>query len=156
LKASEYLGQIKVLTLRIQQKSGELERIRNEASGVKAMAYDADRVQTSASDRMPDLVIRCIELEGEIQKDIEKNIEIRHHIINQIQELPDIRYVQVLYAKYVEFKENSEIATEMNYSEDYARKLCGSALGEFARRYRKTFRKVTAVPRRQNVRSDRK
>lgn len=153
MRASEYLGQIKILTLRIAQKQGELERIRNEASGIRAMAYDSDRVQSSPTDRMPDLVIRCIEIEKEIQEDIERNIEIRHQIINQIQGLPDIRHVQVLYSKYVELKDNSDIASEMSYAEDYVRKLIGIALGEFERRYRRSFRRVvtfTAPERSKN------
>jgi hypothetical protein len=102
---------------------------------------------------MPDMVIRCIELESEIQKDIERNIEFRHRIIYQIQGLPDIRHVQVLYSKYVELKDNSDIASEMSYAEDYVRKLIGIALGEFERRYRRSFRRVvtfTAPERSKN------
>jgi hypothetical protein len=151
--ASEYLGQVEVLNVRIDQKRKELERIQNEAYGVKGMRYDTDRVQTSPVDHMPDMVIRCIELESEIQKDIERNIEFRHRIIYQIQGLPDIRHVQVLYSKYVELKDNSDIASEMSYAEDYVRKLIGIALGEFERRYRRSFRRVvtfTAPERSKN------
>lgn len=153
MTASEYLGQVEVLNVRIDQKRKELERIQNEAYGVKGMRYDTDRVQTSPVDHMPDMVIRCIELESEIQKDIERNIEFRHRIIYQIQGLPDIRHVQVLYSKYVELKDNSDIASEMSYAEDYVRKLIGIALGEFERRYRRSFRRVvtfTAPERSKN------
>lgn len=147
MKASEYLGQIKVLTLRIQQKSGELERIRNEASGIRAMAYDSDRVQSSPTDRMPDLVIRCIEIEKEIQEDIERNIEFRHQIIYQIQGMPDLKHVQLLYKKYVELKTNPVIAGEMDMAEDTVRKIHTKALQEFTRIYgERSFVRIKPSP----------
>ena len=118
MTASEYLRQVEVLNVRIDQKRKELERIQNEAYGVKGMRYDTDRVQTSPVDHMPDMVIRCIELEEEIRKDIERNIELRHQIIYQIQGMPDLQHVQLLYKKYVELKTNPEIAGEMNMAED--------------------------------------
>lgn len=155
MTASEYLGQVEVLNVRIDQKRKELERIQNEAYGVKGMRYDTDRVQTSPVDHMPDLVIRCIEIEKEIQEDIERNIEIRHQIINQIQNLPDVRHVQVLYSKYVELKDNSEIASDLHYAEDYVRKLCGRALSEFDRRYRKTYKRVVGFSRESSDRGGR-
>jgi DNA-directed RNA polymerase specialized sigma subunit len=145
--ASEYLGQVEVLNVRIDQKRKELERIQNEAYGVKGMRYDTDRVQTSPVDHMPDMVIRCIELESEIQKDIERNIEFRHRIIYQIQGMPDLKHVQLLYKKYVELKTNPEIAGEMNMAEDTVRKIHTKALQEFTRVYgQRSFVRIKPSP----------
>lgn len=147
MTASEYLGQVEVLNVRIDQKRKELERIQNEAYGVKGMRYDTDRVQTSPVDHMPDLVIRCIELESEIQKDIERNIEFRHRIIYQIQGMPDLKHVQLLYKKYVELKTNPEIAGEMNMAEDTVRKIHTKALQEFTRVYgERSFVRIKPSP----------
>lgn len=147
MTASEYLGQVEVLNVRIDQKRKELERIQNEAYGVKGMRYDTDRVQTSPVDHMPDMVIRCIELEEEIRKDIERNIELRHQIIYQIQGMPDLKHVQLLYKKYVEFKTNPEIAGEMNMAEDTVRKIHTNALKEFTRIYgERSFVRIKPSP----------
>lgn len=147
MTASEYLGQVEVLNVRIDQKRKELERIQNEAYGVKGMRYDTDRVQTSPVDHMPDMVIRCIELESEIQKDIERNIEFRHRIIYQIQGMPDLKHVQLLYKKYVELKTNPEIAGEMNMAEDTVRKIHTKALQEFTRVYgQRSFVRIKPSP----------
>lgn len=147
MTASEYLGQVEVLNVRIDQKRKELERIQNEAYGVKGMRYDTDRVQTSPVDHMPDMVIRCIELESEIQKDIERNIEFRHQIIYQIQGMPDLKHVQLLYKKYVELKTNPEIAGEMNMAEDTVRKIHTKALQEFTRIYgERSFVRIKPSP----------
>jgi len=145
--ASEYLGQVEVLNVRIDQKRKELERIQNEAYGVKGMRYDTDRVQTSPVDHMPDMVIRCIELESEIQKDIERNIEFRHQIIYQIQGMPDLKHVQLLYKKYVELKTNPVIAGEMDMAEDTVRKIHTKALQEFTRIYgERSFVRIKPSP----------
>ena len=147
MTASEYLGQVEVLNVRIDQKRKELERIQNEAYGVKGMRYDTDRVQTSPVDHMPDMVIRCIELEEEIRKDIERNIELRHQIIYQIQGMPDLKHVQLLYKKYVELKTNPEIAGEMNMAEDTVRKIHTKALQEFTRVYgQRSFVRIKPSP----------
>ena len=147
MTASEYLGQVKVLNVRIDQKRKELERIQNEAYGVKGMRYDTDRGQTSPVDHMPDMVIRCIELESEIQKDIERNIEFRHQIIYQIQGMPDLKHVQLLYKKYVELKTNPVIAGEMDMAEDTARKIHTKALQEFTRIYgERSFVRIKPSP----------
>ncbi len=147
MNASEYLGQIEVMSVRIEQKRNELERIQTEAYGVKAMTYDRDRVQTTPTDKMPDMVIRCIELEKEIQKDIERNIEFRHKIICQIQAMRDIKHVQLLYKKYVEMKTNPEIAGEMNIAEDTVRKTHTSALKEFTHMYgERSFTRIKPAP----------
>lgn len=147
MKASEYLGQVEVLNVRIDQKRKELERIQNEAYGVKGMRYDTDRVQTSPVDHMPDMVIRCIELVPEILKDIERNIEFRHQIIYQIQGMPDLKHVQLLYKKYVELKTNPEIAGEMNMAEDTVRKIHTKALQEFTRIYgERSFVRIKPSP----------
>lgn len=147
MTASEYLGQVEVLNVRIDQKRKELERIQNEAYGVKGMRYDTDRVQTSPVDHMPDMVIRCIELESEIQKDIERNIEFRHRIIYQIQGMPDLKHVQLLYKKYVELKTNPVIAGEMDMAEDTVRKIHTKALQEFTRIYgERSFVRIKPSP----------
>lgn len=147
MTASEYLGQVEVLNVRIDQKRKELERIQNEAYGVKGMRYDTDRVQTSPVDHMPDMVIRCIELESEIQKDIERNIEFRHQIIYQIQGMPDLKHVQLLYKKYVELKTNPVIAGEMDMAEDTVRKIHTKALQEFTRIYgQRSFVRIKPSP----------
>lgn len=155
MKADEYLDQVRILSVRIDQKKDELMRVHGEAEGIKGMRYDLDKVQTSPSDHMPDMIIRCIELEKEIQRDIIRNQEFRHKIINQIQNLPDVRHVQVLYSKYVELKDNSEIASDLHYAEDYVRKLCGRALSEFDRRYRKTYKRVVGFSRESSDRGGR-
>lgn len=147
MTASEYLGQVEVLNVRIDQKRKELERIQNEAYGVKGMRYDTDRVQTSPVDHMPDMVIRCIELESEIQKDIERNIEFRHRIIYQIQGMSDLKHVQLLYKKYVELKMNPVIAGEMDMAEDTVRKIHTKALQEFTRIYgERSFVRIKPSP----------
>ena len=74
--------QLRVFSIKIQQKKDELEGLKAAAENVSA-GIDSERVQTSPKDRMPDDVSRIVDLESEIHKDIQellilKNLSLIH------------------------------------------------------------------------------
>ena len=128
----EYLRQLHRLELCIEQRQEELNRLR-ELIGCHAIDY-GDRVQTSPSaDSIPNEVIRRAELEADISRKIERFLQLKHKIINEIQSLDNAVYVKILYMRYVEYKSLDEIAEKMNYSYVHMKRLHGSALNEFRR-----------------------
>ena len=130
----KYLQQLHRLELYIEQRQEELNRLR-ELIGCNAIDY-GERVQTSPSaDDIPNEVIRRAELEADISRKIERFLQLKHKIINEIQ-LPDNAvYVNILYKRYVEYKSLEEIAVEMNYSYIHIKRLHGYALLEFKKRF---------------------
>ena len=102
-----------------------------ELIGCNAIDY-GERVQTSPSaDEIPNEVIRRAELEADISRKIERFLQLKHKIINEIQSLDNAVYVSILYKRYVEYKSLEEIAVEMNYSYRQIKRLHGLALLDF-------------------------
>ena len=130
----EYLRQLRRLEVCIEQRQEELNRLR-ELIGSHAIDY-GERVQTSPSaDSIPNEVIRRAELEADISRKIERFLQLKHKIINEIQSLDNAMYVSILYKRYVEYKSLEEIAVEMNYSYIHIKRLHGYALLEFKKRF---------------------
>ena len=130
----EYLRQLRRLEVCIEQRQEELNRLR-ELIGCNAIDY-GERVQTSPSaDSIPNEVIRRTELEADISRKIERFLQLKHKIINEIQSLDNAVYVSILYKRYVEYKSLEEIAVEMNYSYIHIKRLHGYALLEFKKRF---------------------
>lgn len=126
----EYLRQLRRLEVCIEQRQEELNRLR-ELIGCNAIDY-GERVQTSPSaDSIPNEVIRRAELEADISRKIERFLQLKHKIINEIQSLDNAVYVKILYMRYVEYKSLDEIAEKMNYSYRQVLRLHGMALQEF-------------------------
>lgn len=136
MKAKEYLQQLKLIDVKIDQKLKQVGDLRQMAQATGALDYSKDRVQTSASgDSLSNAVIRYLSLEEEIDQQIDQFVDLKNQIINQIQALKDVNYVQVLFKRYVEYKGLEVIAVEMGYTYPYVRALHGHALQDFERTY---------------------
>ena len=106
--------------------------MRSEIESISA-AVTGERVQTSAKDKMSEKVSHIVDLEAMIIQDKEKFLRMKDRIINEIQGLDNSVYVDILYKRYVEYKQLEEIAVEMNYSYRQVLRLHGFALQEFKR-----------------------
>ena len=116
LTAKEYLEQLKSIDVRIQQNLERLEELKSSASGVRAITYDSDKVQVSPSDRLGSMVARYVDLDEKINKDIDKFVDVKNKVIEQIQGLSDPAHIQILFKVYVQYKTLKETAPEVGYS----------------------------------------
>ena len=128
--SKKYLRQIRLFDICIKQKEAELAAMRSEIENMSA-AVTGERVQTSAKDKMSEKVSHIVDLEAQIIQDKEKFLRMKDRIINEIQGLDNSVYVDILYKRYVEYKQLEEIAVEMNYSYRQVLRLHGFALQEF-------------------------
>lgn len=104
MTAEEYLGQIKVLDVQIQQDIEQLDELKNSARGVSAVRYDRDRVQTSPSDRLCSDVCSIVMMDQKINEEINRLYDTKQQIIREIRSLNDATYIQILYKVYVQYK----------------------------------------------------
>ena len=81
------------------------------------------------------LIGRIIGLEAEINAEIDRFVDEKHKIINQIQGLKNSDYISLLFKRYVEFKKFETIAVEMNFTYQYVLNMHGYALKEFETTY---------------------
>jgi hypothetical protein len=132
LKPKEYLQQVQKLDVMINQKIAEKSEL-GKFDGISGIDYSGDKVQSSSNGDAPftKIVERIIDIEKEIDDMIDQYVNLKHQIINEIQSLPNVTYIDVLYKKYIEYKRLEVIAVEMNYSYQYVRVMHGYALQEF-------------------------
>ena len=133
MKAKEYLQQLQRLDTVINQKIKELGDLRLKSQSAGSIDYSKERVQSSPSGDAPFVkpVLRMIELEQEINAEIDRFVDEKHEIINQIQALQNPKHIDILYKHYVEFKRLEIVAVEMNFTYQYIVELHGTALKEF-------------------------
>ena len=134
ISAKQYLQQLKRLDTKIDQRLQELAELKARAFGSGGAAPEGDRVQTSLNgDKLAGSVAAYVDLEAEINRMIDDYVDRKHRIIGEIQQLPDDRYVKILFKRYVEDKSFEKIAKELHYSYDHICRLHGNALTEFER-----------------------
>ncbi len=93
--------------------------------------YSADRVQSTPVDKLSADVGRILELEEQIRARMMQYIEAKTRIIDEIQQLQEPRYIEILYKRYVEDKNLTIVAKEIPYEYTYACHLHGEALKAF-------------------------
>lgn len=137
MKAKDYLKRLKRLDTIINQKIQELSALRLTAGSPAGIDYSKERVQTSPSGDTPFVkpICRIIDLESEINAEIDRYVDDKHTIINQIQALKNSDYIALLFKRYVEFKKFEVISVEMSFTYQYVIEMHGYALKEFETTY---------------------
>lgn len=133
MNAKEYLQQLQRLDTVINQKIQEIQDLRLKLQSTKSVDYSEKWVQTNRFKDAPfvRLIGKIIDLEAEINFEINIFIDKKHEIINQIQGLKNVDYINLLYKRYVEYKNLECICVEMNFSYGYIKHLHGYALKSF-------------------------
>lgn len=132
MKPKEYLQQVQKLDVMINQKIAEKSELR-KFDGVLGIDYSGDKVQSSPKGDAPftKSVERIIDLEKEIDDMIDQYVNLKDQIINEIQSLSNVTYIEILYKRYIKYKRLEVIAVELGYSYQYVRVMHGYALQEF-------------------------
>lgn len=135
MTTKQYLLQIKYAESKVRRINDQLATVRAEMSALKSPAYDADRVQTSAtSDKMLNLIIRYGEIEQKLTEEVDSLLTTREKIISEIESLENDKYREILYLVYVKHMKWDDIATEMYYTRRRVEQLHGLALLEFSKK----------------------
>lgn len=136
MKAKEYLQQLQKLDIVINQKLQELYELK-KLQDIKAIDYTKEKVQSSRQNgaNFETILIKIIDMENEINDEIDRFIDKKHRMINQIQNLDNTKYMQVLYKRYVEYKRLEMVACEMAYTLQYVVLLHGQALKDFEQNF---------------------
>lgn len=135
MKPKEYLNQIKFLDIRINDKLAEREALWSLATKVTPTLSKAKVSGGSENDKIGNIVAKIVALDEEINNKIDEFIDFRNVIIKQIENIRDVRYQSLLKKRYVEYKDLSVIAAEMNYEYATILKLHGKALQMFEEEY---------------------
>lgn len=142
MNPKQYLSKISTYRRTIRRIELRIERLYVEASGVKAVTYDGDKVQTSPENHL-EIVISKIDHEKrqweKMRLRCERELRKR---VDMIAKLDNATHVEVLMLRYVDTDANGNmmtfrrIANKMHLSEDRVKHLHGEALQAFGRRYK--------------------
>lgn len=127
MKAKIYLQQIEKLDSQIKKKLSEVEKLGLIATGT-TMKFESERVQSSGSKHsMENAICMKLDIESEVVEEVKKLFKLRQKIIHDIDQLPINEY-EVIYRKYVEYKELYEIADDMGMSYSWVTSVHGRGL----------------------------
>ena len=127
MKAKEYLLQVSKIDKLIANKLIEKEQWRTIAQGTSGMA-EGERVQSSGSQqKMADAVCKMVEIEEEINRYIDRLVDIKQGVIKVIEQLQPIEY-DILHIVYIQFKDFNDVAAKYNKSIKSVKRIHGRAL----------------------------
>ena len=139
MTAKNYLSQIRALELTARILERKMEDLREQAAGLKAVAYDKDKVQSTPKNAFEETMVRLAETEAMYKKAIADHHQAVQTRTQQIGELEKPEHVKVLMLRYVDGLRYDDIAERMEYSTDWVKHLHQAALEEFERRHEKTL-----------------
>lgn len=142
MKAVDYLLQLAKFDEDIKQKSESVQMYFDMATSI-TVSMNPNKVQTTrTNDRMSSAVEKAVDLQKKMEADVIRHMEQKEIIIKQIQGLHNVKFIQLLYKVYVQYKSIKEAAYEMNMSYPYVRGLHRQALAEFEETYADVLQKA--------------
>lgn len=128
MNAKEYLSQVMYIDQRIDTKLEQVMSLREAATKATATLSDMPRPDSPNVRSMEDTIVKIVDLEDEINRDIDRLVDLKaeaRRLIGQVKE-PDQQLV--LELRYLCYKPWSEIMVELGCSEPTVYRLHGEAL----------------------------
>ena len=132
MNAKEFLCQVRYVDRAIDSKLEQVERLRSESTKATSLVSDMPRSSSPNLQRLEDTIIKIIDLEHEINRDIDRLIDLKKAARVSINAManPDERLI--LELRYLCYKTWPEIAEAMSLSESHIHRLHGFALMNFS------------------------
>jgi len=129
MTGEQYMNNIGKVRREIRLLMEQIERDTILASGVKAIRYDLDKVQTSPSDRMPDIVATITITTDKLYKRIEELQQLEESARSLLLQLR-AEHERVLVMRYFDEMSWENIAEKIGYNDKYIFELKDRALNE--------------------------
>jgi hypothetical protein len=131
MTAKTYLNQIRKAEIKITDGLEELERLNALATKVTS-AMDGEAVSGSKNpDKMADAVCKIIKLQEEINRDVDKYVDIKSEALELLSQIENPTHYKILHSRYVLYKTWEQIACEIGFTYQWVCQLHGVALQEF-------------------------
>ena len=128
MTAKEYLGQAYRLDQRINTKLMQIESLRSLTQKV-TVAYGGEPVShTRNVSSLEDAIIRMMEAENELNREIDRLVDLKMDISAVIGAVRNENYRLVLEKRYLCFESWNQIGDEMRYSRRWVRDVHERAL----------------------------
>ena len=130
MNAKDYLLQARYLDERITSKTQQIASLNDLATRCTSTFSDMPRNPNHGDSRLEDCIIKIIDLEDSLKKDIEKLVDLKREIMGVIKAVPNVEYQTLLEKRYLCFITWEQIAVDMNYSMQHIHRMHSSALKE--------------------------
>lgn len=128
MTAKEYLSQAYRLDKRIDSKIEQLKSLNLLATKCTSTLSDMPKSQSISNSRLEDTVVKIVDLQEEIKRDIDSLVDLKRDIVRTIKSVQNPEYQIILELRYLCFKTWEEIAVQMNCSIDNVFKIRKNAL----------------------------
>lgn len=128
MTAKEYLSQAYRLDKRIDSKIEQLKSLNLLATKCTSTLSDMPKSQSISNSRLEDTVVKIVDLQEEINRDIDSLVDLKRDIVKTIKSVQNPEYQIILELRYLCFKTWEEIAVQMNCSIDNVFKIRKNAL----------------------------
>ena len=131
MTAKEFLEQVRYVDQAIDSKLEQVQKLRNESTKATSLVSDMPRSSSPNLQRLEDTIIKIIDLEHEINRDIDWLVDLKKAARVSINAMANPEERLVLELRYLCYKAWPEIAEELDFSESNVYRLHGLALANF-------------------------
>ena len=131
MTAKEFLEQVRYVDRAIDSKLEQVQKLREETTKATLVVSDMPRSSSPNPQRLEDTILKIIDLEHEINRDIDRLVDMKKGTRVSINDManPDERLV--LELRYLCYKTWPEITDEMGCGESNIYRIHGLALSNF-------------------------
>lgn len=135
MTTKEYLGQIRILDMKINNKLVEIEQAKELACSISAISYE-ERVQTTPNfDKIGTALCKIEKMQEHLNNLIDKYVDKKAEIIEQIENLENGIHRTILFMRYIEGKKFIVMENEVGYSYRNLLRHYNKALNSFEKKY---------------------
>ena len=116
MNARKYLSQVYGLDTRINSKLEQAARLRALAQKTTTTFTTVRVKEPVRHSKMEDCVVRLVDLENEINRDIDQLVDLKRDVQHKIDSIENTDHKLLLELRYLNFKTWEQIAEEMHYS----------------------------------------
>ena len=131
MNAKEFLEQVRYVDRAIDSKLEQVERLRSESTKATSLVSDMPRSSSPNLQRLEDTIVKIIDLEHEINRDIDRLVDLKNAARVSINAMTSPEERLVLELRYLCYKTWPEIAEAMGVSESTVYRTHGLALVNF-------------------------
>lgn len=112
----EYLGQAYRLDQRINSKLGQVEALNDLATKATSTLTGMPKNPNRATSTMADAIGKIIDLQAEINRDIDRLVDLKREIVGVIKTVDNMECQTLLEKRYLCFETWEQIAVDMDYT----------------------------------------
>lgn len=125
-----YLSQARYLDMRIKSKLQQIDSLNELATTCTSVLTGMPRNPSGSTSHMADAICKIVDLQNEINRDIDKLVDLKKEIMGVIKAVSNPEHQTLLEKRYLCFLSWEKIAVDMGYDLRYTHKLHNWALEE--------------------------